>query len=116
MSLSNYHKEERPWGSFEQFTLNEESTVKVHSVKPNARLSLQRHKGRREYWKVLSGTGTASINGADIPLSPGSEVMIEVGDTHRLAGGPEGIEVLEIAFGTFDENDIERFEDDFGRL
>lgn len=107
--------DERPWGSFDQFTLNQVSTVKVIRVAAGQRLSLQRHTGRAEFWRVLSGSGIAQVDTAEHPLTAGVDVWIPQGAAHRLSAGTEGIEVLEIALGQFDENDIERLEDDYGR-
>ena len=113
--LSNRHHEDRPWGSFDQFTANEETTVKIVRVAPEKRLSLQKHAHRAEFWKVLEGTGTAQVNDTEQAVSVGDELEIPAGAVHRLSGGPEGVAVLEIAIGNFDENDIERIADDFGR-
>ncbi len=109
------YNETRPWGSFERFTLNEVSSVKILHVSSNQRLSLQKHVKRSEFWKVIAGSGTAQINEELRSLSIGDEVIIPVGALHRLTGGEAGIAVLEICIGEFDENDIERTEDDFGR-
>ena len=35
---------------------------------------------------------------------------------HRISGGEQGMRILEIATGNFDENDIVRIEDDFDRV
>lgn len=113
-NLTRIH-DERPWGSFDQFTKNTPSTVKTITVKSGMRLSLQRHQHRAEFWHCISGTGTAEVDGVSHPLSRGIEVFIPVGATHRLTASPEGVTILEIAFGEFDEEDIERIEDDFGR-
>ena len=107
--------DDRPWGSFDQFTKNEPSTVKIITVSAGQRLSLQRHHRREEFWHVISGSGTAEIGGVAQELSPGTNVYIGTEVTHRLSGGPDGIQILEIALGDFDENDIERLEDDYGR-
>ncbi|MDB5236915.1 MAG: mannose-6-phosphate isomerase, type [Parcubacteria group bacterium] len=114
--LSNRYHEDRPWGSFDRFTSNEASTVKFIRMTAGKRLSLQKHAKRSEFWKVIAGSGIASVDGADREIAVGDEVEIPVGTTHRLAGGPDGITVLEIALGTFDEDDIVRLEDDFGRV
>lgn len=114
--LNAHIHEERPWGNFEVFTLNEQSSVKIISVHANMRLSLQRHAKRSEYWKVIEGSGSATVADTERLVGVGDEILIAVGALHRLTGGPEGIRVLEIALGTFDENDIERVEDDFGRV
>lgn len=114
--LSSRYHEDRPWGSFDRFTQNETSEVKFLTVAPGKRLSLQKHAKRSEFWKVIAGSGTATVDGTDRMIGIGDEVEIPLGSTHRLGGGPEGITVLEIALGEFDEDDIIRLEDDFGRI
>ncbi len=114
--LTNHHEENRPWGSFEQFTKNEPTTVKIIHVDAEKEFSLQRHSHRDEYWKVLEGTGTAIIGTETHEVHVGEVMEIPRGTLHRLKGGDNGIAVLEISFGEFDENDIERLEDDFGRV
>jgi mannose-1-phosphate guanylyltransferase len=113
--LPHRYHEDRPWGSFDQFTLNEPSTVKIVRVAAGKRLSLQRHAKRSEFWRVIEGAGTATIGSEERPVAMGDELEIPVGTLHRLQGGPEGVAVLEISTGEFDESDIERVEDDFGR-
>ena len=54
--LSNYEKEVRPWGNFERFTLNEQSTVKIITVNPGEAFSLQVHGHREEFWRGVSYT------------------------------------------------------------
>ena len=53
--------EKRPWGKFERFTQNEKSTVKIITVKVGEKLSLQYHKQRSEFWRILSGEGKITI-------------------------------------------------------
>jgi mannose-1-phosphate guanylyltransferase/mannose-1-phosphate guanylyltransferase/mannose-6-phosphate isomerase len=115
MSTPKYYKEERPWGSFERFTENEISTVKFLHVAPGKRLSLQKHTGRAEFWRAISGSGRVTVGDEVRPMNVGDEALIPAGALHRLEGGPEGITVLEIITGNYDEADIERVEDDFGR-
>lgn len=114
--LPNRYHEDRPWGSFDRFTSNEVSTVKFLHVSAGQRFSLQKHSKRSEFWKAIEGSGIASVDGTDHQMNIGDEVEIPLGATHRLTGGPGGITVLEIALGEFDENDIERLEDDYGRV
>lgn len=113
--LNNRAHDDRPWGWFDQFTLNEASTVKLLHVDAGKRLSLQKHAHRSEFWRVVEGSGIATLGSEDRTIAAGDEVEIPVGTLHRLAGGTSGITVLEIAMGNFDEHDIERVEDDFGR-
>lgn len=107
---------ERPWGSFRQFTLNDPSTVKIITVKPNEILSLQSHKKRSEFWHIINGDGTVEIGEIKKNTMIGDEHEIQIGEKHRLGAGPNGIQVLEIAVGDFDEEDIVHYEDKYGRL
>lgn len=106
----------RPWGQFKQYTLNEKTTVKIISVKAGEALSLQYHAHRKELWVVLSGSGTMQIGDKTIAAKKGDEFIVEPGVHHRISGSAEPIEFLEIAFGDFDENDIVRLEDKYGRI
>ena len=110
-----YYKEERPWGMFERFTLNEPSTVKIITVNPNQELSLQAHEHRDEEWRVLSGSGVVTVGEQKTETKPGDMFKVMRGQKHRVAAGPQGLVFLEVAFGQFDENDIKRFEDAYGR-
>jgi mannose-6-phosphate isomerase-like protein (cupin superfamily) len=113
--LPGYYREEKPWGSFERLAGSEVSTVKILHVDANKRFSLQRHKLRAEFWRVIEGSGIFHLDGKDTEVRVGDEVHIPVGSVHRITGGPDGIRVLEVTTGTHDESDIERLEDDFGR-
>lgn len=113
--LSNRAHEERPWGSFRRFTLNEPCTVKVVSVQPLQRLSLQTHARRTEFWHILSGDGEVTIDGDVHQAKVGDEFEVLVGMQHRIAAGPNGLSFLEIALGDFDERDITRLSDDYSR-
>lgn len=106
--------EQRPWGSFELFTLNEKSTVKLVNVSSGKRLSLQYHSKRSEFWKVVVGKIEVMLNSTKIILKKGETITIPVGAIHRITG-IEDSTILEISFGEFNENDIVRLEDDFGR-
>lgn len=116
MIKSNIFQVERPWGNFRQFSHNELSTVKIIKVFPNESLSLQSHEKRSEFWHVISGSGTVEIGGVKKDTILGDEHEIEVGEKHRLSAGVDGISVLEIATGEFDENDIIHYEDKYGRV
>ncbi len=114
-ALPHYEKDIRPWGEYERFTLNEQTTVKLITVNPGEVLSLQTHSKRNEFWRIISGKGIASVDGIDIELSKGVEVNIPLGAKHRVQATTEQLLFLEIAFGEFDEKDIVRLEDKYGR-
>ncbi len=113
--LSHYEQEVRPWGNFERFTLNEISTVKIITVSPGEAFSLQTHATRTEFWRILNGSGTVTIGTQTQEAKEGDHFFVAIGEAHRVEGGPEGISFLEIAFGPFDEKDIIRLEDRYGR-
>ncbi len=113
--LSQYAKDIRPWGSFERFTLNELSTVKIITVAPYEAFSLQTHTTRQEFWRILKGSGTITVGDSTCEAKEGDQFFVHTGEKHRAEAGETGLEFLEIAFGEFDEGDIIRLEDKYGR-
>jgi mannose-6-phosphate isomerase-like protein (cupin superfamily) len=113
--LTNYARDERPWGTFERFTLNEKTTVKIITVNEGEAFSLQTHAHRDEFWRVVRGTGTIHVGNTDHEAREGDTYFVPRGTEHRATGGPGGLAFLEIAFGEFDENDITRLADNYGR-
>lgn len=89
--------------------------MKLITVDPGGILSLQRHASRDELWHILDDGLQLELDGVIHTPKPGDEFMIERGTTHRLSSlGPRG-RVLEVGFGDFDEDDIERLDDAYGR-
>ncbi|MFA6999630.1 MAG: phosphomannose isomerase type II C-terminal cupin domain [Candidatus Paceibacterota bacterium] len=116
MIKANVFQIERPWGNFRQFTKNDNTTIKILTVKPNEILSLQSHHHRAEFWHIISGQGWVEIGGVKMVANAGDEYEIKVEEKHRLSAGPDGLKVLEIAVGDFDEEDIVHYEDKYGRV
>ena|SRR5438876_6093235 len=110
--------EERPWGSFT--VLDEGSTYKVKRIEvlPQKRLSYQRHSSRSEHWMVVSGTARVTLDGVETTVTTGGVVDIPVGAAHRIENvGTETMIFIEIQRGSYlGEDDIQRLQDDFGRL
>lgn len=110
--------ETRPWGSFRQFVQNEPCTVKLMTVLPGERLSLQSHKHRSELWVFLDPGGVVEIDGETSYPEVGDTVFVACGAKHRLAavaGAPAPVRLVEMGFGIFDEDDITRYDDQYGR-
>jgi len=106
----------RPWGQFQQFVSNERVTVKIITVQPGQRLSLQRHQQRGEMWTVLDGPMEIVVGDREWTAQPGETIWAPQGDNHRMGNsGSAPTRILEVAFGHFDEDDIERLEDDYTR-
>ena len=107
---------EKPWGRFEQYTHNLPSTVKVITVQPGGALSLQYHYRRDELWVVLDAGARIELGDEVLNPKAGDKVFIPRTTKHRLsAGGGGSVRILEVSFGEFDENDIVRLEDVYGR-
>ena len=111
----------RPWGEFEilgRFFLDEnEVVIKKITVSPSSKLSLQSHAKRSEQWNVVSGEGTFVIGEKNLPVKAGDCASIALNEKHRLINesAEQPLVVVEVDSGTFDENDIVRYEDDYGR-
>jgi mannose-6-phosphate isomerase-like protein (cupin superfamily) len=106
--------EHRPWGSFTQFTKDVPSTVKLLTIQAGEAFSLQYHQHRDEFWHVISGSGTITLGDEQLAATAGSQFAISRGTNHRIAAS-ETMVVLEVSTGTFDETDIVRVEDKYGR-
>lgn len=113
--LANYEKVERPWGNFERFTLNEQTTVKILTLNAGEELSLQIHEHRDEFGRVLKGSGVVHVGEKEIEVSEGDTFFIPRTTAHRAIAGPTGLSFLEISFGEFDEQDEQRLEDLYSR-
>ncbi len=108
-------KEERPWGGFEQFIHNIPSTIKIISVKKGEAFSLQYHNKRTEFWKIISGTPKVTIGESTVSAKEGDEFEIPPKTKHRVRSIDVDTKFLEISLGEFDEGDIIRIEDKYGR-
>ena len=109
------YTEERPWGRFERFCSNEKVTVKIITVKPNSRLSLQYHNHRDEFWRITEGNGQIILKEELINVKVDDEFFIPKKTKHRIITNKDGLKVLEISFGESDEEDIVRLEDKYHR-
>ena len=107
---------ERPWGQFQQFVSNETVTVKVITVEPGHRLSLQTHENRGEMWQVLDVPIEVTVGERTWAAQPGESVWVPPRTMHRMANKSDRAgRLLEVAFGDFDEADIVRLDDDYAR-
>jgi mannose-1-phosphate guanylyltransferase/mannose-6-phosphate isomerase len=107
----------RPWGSYTVLEEGERYKIKRLTVLPGKRLSLQRHYHRSEHWVVVRGTAKVKVGDKELLLRPGESTFIPAGVVHRLENpGKVILEVIETQIGEYlGEDDIERFQDDFGR-
>ncbi len=105
----------KPWGKFEEFATNEKATVKIITVNKGGVLSLQSHRRREELWVALDSGLTAIINGKKKKLAKGKVVIVPRRAKHRMLASKKA-RFLEVSFGHFNELDIKRYEDKYGRV
>jgi mannose-6-phosphate isomerase len=109
--------DQRPWGTYEVLLDDEKTKVKKITVEPGKRLSYQTHEKRSEYWVIVEGTGSVTLDGITSLAIGGDAFIIEQGIAHRIHNtGTEPLTFIETQLGIyFGEDDIIRLEDDFGR-
>ncbi|MBI3706675.1 MAG: mannose-1-phosphate guanylyltransferase/mannose-6-phosphate isomerase [Proteobacteria bacterium] len=107
----------RPWGSYQTIDLGPRFQVKRITVKPGAKLSLQKHAHRAEHWVVVSGTACVTCDDKLFTLQANASTYIPLGAVHRLENpGSEPLDVIEVQSGGYlGEDDIVRLEDSYGR-
>ena len=114
----NNNDDHRPWGYYIVLADQEDHKIKKIIVYPHKRLSLQSHKRRSEHWHIVSGEAIVTLDGDSIHLKAGGSVDIPAGAKHRVENPTtEELSFVEIQRGDyFGEDDIERYEDDYGRF
>ena len=92
--------------------------MKRIQVNPGASLSLQKHFKRAEHWVVVKGVAEVICNDKKTTLKENESTYIPLGHTHRLSNPGDGVlEIIEVQSGSYlGEDDIERFDDSYGRL
>ncbi len=113
----NHRKVNRPWGTYETIDVSDRFLAKRITVNPGASLSLQRHYHRAEHWIVVRGTAKVTKGEEILILSENQSTYIPLGMKHRLDNpGKIPLELIEVQSGSYlQEDDIERFEDTYGR-
>lgn len=113
-----HRKVSRPWGWYDSLDEGENFKVKRIQVNPGASLSLQKHAKRAEHWVVVRGVAEVVCNDKKIILQENESTYIPLGHTHRLSNpGKDILEIIEVQSGQYlGEDDIERFDDSYGRL
>lgn len=107
----------RPWGSYDILEVASTYQVKRITVNSAARLSYQCHQRREEFWVIISGRARFTLDNVDSDHGSGEVLFVPFRSKHRVANiGKEPLVFIEVQRGDyFGEDDIERFEDDYGR-
>ncbi|MGB5830456.1 MAG: glycosyltransferase [Thiohalocapsa sp.] len=107
----------RPWGQYQNLLERDDHKIKELIINPGQRLSLQQHQRRAEHWTLVSGEALVTLGENEILLKPGQSVDIPRGAVHRILNpGEIPLVLVEVQMGDyFEEDDIIRLEDDYGR-
>ncbi len=107
----------RPWGSYDCIDVGHRFQVKRITVNPGAKLSLQKHHHRAEHWVIVKGTAEVTCDDKTFLLTENQSTYIPLGSMHRLANpGKIPLEMVEVQSGGYlNEDDIERYDDQYGR-
>jgi mannose-1-phosphate guanylyltransferase/mannose-6-phosphate isomerase len=107
----------RPWGSYDSLESGERFQVKRLTVIPGGVLSLQMHHHRAEHWVVVAGTARITRGEEVFLLEENQSTYIPIGVRHRIENpGKVPLRIIEVQSGGYlGEDDIVRFEDQYGR-
>lgn len=110
-------REERPWGWHEVIDQGNRYKVKIIRVNPGQKLSLQRHYHRSEHWVIVEGVALVQIEDKETLVFENQSTYIPSNTMHRLSNpGKIPLKVIEVQSGAYlEEDDIERFDDEYGR-
>ncbi len=107
----------RPWGTYTILEENGNTKIKRIVVYPGAKLSLQMHHHRSEHWIVVKGTAKIVNGDQVIFLEENQSTYVAKTTRHRLENpGKVPLHLIEVQIGPYlEEDDIVRFDDEFGR-
>lgn len=107
---------QKPWGEYLDLLREPGCVVKKIMVNPGQRPSLQSHEGRDEFWVIVEGEARVEVEGFIHNLKTKDTVFIERKAKHRVTNvGKEPLVFIETQLGNCSEDDIVRYEDDYGR-
>ena len=109
----------RPWGKYTILFESELTKIKKICVDDGQILSYQSHENRCEDWIILEGVGFVVLDGVKKEIKMGDHIRIEKNVKHRVGceSGMGVLKFIEVQTGTyFGEDDITRYEDEYGRV
>src|SRR5271156_5819958 len=93
---------ERPWGSYQTLRMGDNHQVKILTINPGGRLSLQKHFKRAEHWVVVAGTPTLTINEQTRVYQPNESIYIPREAVHRIENfGTITTKIIEVQIGDY---------------
>jgi len=108
---------ERPWGGYSVLEdVDPPACVKVLTINPKGRLSLQTHQKRSERWYILDAGIVVTVGDRTWETEVGETVYVPFMEKHRIENTSNRVaRIVELMYGWYEEEDITRIEDDYGR-
>jgi mannose-1-phosphate guanylyltransferase/mannose-6-phosphate isomerase len=115
--VSEHVFENRPWGRFEVLRDEDYFKSKIIRVDPGQKISYQSHAKRAEHWVIIKGEAVVVLDDKEHQVKQGEHIYIPRQSKHRILNRTDSIvEFIEVQVGTyFGEDDIVRYQDDYGR-
>jgi mannose-6-phosphate isomerase-like protein (cupin superfamily) len=107
---------EKPWGDYNEWFRGEHFVMTQFRLREGCRTSLHLHENQSHFWFVESGNGELMIEDVVYLVGPGDSVYIDTEQIHRLSAMVGDMVVFEVTSGLIDDDDVVRFEDDYGRV
>ena len=108
----------KPWGNYKTLLIDGNYQIKIITIEPGGKLSLQKHHHRCEHWIIVKGNLKVTKGKSEIKKKENDYIFIEKEEVHRLENEGENIaQLVEIQYGDYlGEDDIVRIDDKYGRL
>ena len=107
----------RPWGFYQTVHEGDRFQVKRITVNRGASLSLQMHHHRAEHWVVVNRAALVRNGDREFTLNENESTYIPPAVMHRFSNpGKVPLHLIEVQSGSYlGEDDIVRYDDDYGR-
>lgn len=89
---------EKSWGNFRVLDIEDDNmTIKV-TLNAGHQMNYHSHEHRDEVWTVISGHGTAIVDGSKTSVKPGDVITMKAGSKHTMVAETE-LHVIEVQIG-----------------
>ena len=107
----------RPWGNYKTLLIDGNYQIKIITIEPGGKLSLQKHQHRCEHWIIVKGNLKVTKGKSETQKKENDYIFIEKEEIHRLENEGDTIaQLVEIQYGDYlGEDDIVRLDDKYGR-
>ncbi len=109
--------ENRPWGRFDVLRDEDHYKSKIVRIDPGQKISYQSHAKRSEHWVIVKGEAVVILDDQEHIVKQGEHIFIPRLSKHRILNLTDSaVEFIEVQVGSyFGEDDIIRYQDDYGR-